>query len=228
MTKCAKYLMAVVVLLSGLLLNVDATEGEQHTISVVGEGRASAVPDKARLSVGVTTNSSNVREAVQLNRSSMQKMLQALADLGIKEQNMATSNFSIHYESPRVKDQDSAGSYRVSNMLRVEFEDLEQVDTVLEEMVRAGANQVWGVEMVISDIEALVAKARAMAVEHARAKADDLARLHGRKLGKVLRIAEDGAGRPMPRMMAMEAGGGVIRPGEQSATVRLEVVYELK
>ncbi len=66
------------------------------------------------------------------------------------------------------------------------------------------------------------------AAANARAKAEELARLHGRKLGEVLRIAEEGAGRPQPRMMALEAGGGVIKPGEQSATVRLEVVYELR
>ena len=32
----------------------------------------------------------------------------------------------------------------------------------------------------------------------------------------------------MARMLTMESGSGVIRPGEQSATVRLEVVYELR
>ncbi len=75
----------------------------EHTISVVGEGQASAVPDKARLSVGVITSSNNVREAVGANRSSMQKMLRALSDLGVEEWDMATSNFSIHYENPRPK-----------------------------------------------------------------------------------------------------------------------------
>ncbi|MBT6905725.1 MAG: SIMPL domain-containing protein, partial [Gemmatimonadetes bacterium] len=120
------------------------------------------------------------------------------------------------------------GQYRVSNMLRVELSDLEQVDSVLEEVVRAGANQIWGVEMVVSDVEALAVQARAKAVERARAKAEELARLHGRKLGEVLRIVEGGGGRPMARMLTMESGGGVIKPGEQSATVRLEVVYELR
>ena len=42
----------------------------------------------------------------------------------------------------------------MSNMLRVELSDFEQVDLVLEEVVRAGANQILGVEMVVSDVEA--------------------------------------------------------------------------
>ena len=77
----------------------------------------------------------------------------------------------------------------MSNMLRVELSDFEQLDSVLKEVVRAGANQIWGVEMVVSDVEALVVQARVKAVEKARAKAEELARLHGRKLGEVFRIA---------------------------------------
>ena len=223
-----KYFLITAVLIAGISLGAHAGERIERTISVVGEGQASAVPDKARLSVGVVTSSTNVREAAAANRSSMQKMLQALADLGVEERDMATSNFSIHYENPRPKVEGHEGQYRVSNMLRVELSDFEQVDSVLEEVVRAGANQIWGVEMVVSDVEALAVQARAKAVERARAKAEELARLHGRKLGEVLRIVEGGGGRPMARMLTMESGGGVIKPGEQSATVRLEVVYELR
>jgi uncharacterized protein YggE len=222
-----KYFLMTAALIVGISLGAHAGERIERTISVVGEGQASAVPDKARLSGGVITSSTNVREAAA-NRSMMQKMLQSLSDLGVEERDMTTSDFSIHYENPRPKVEGYEGQYRVSNMLRVELSDLEQVDSVLEEVVRAGANQIWGVEMVVSDVEALAVQARAKAVERARAKAEELARLHGRKLGEVLRIVEDGGGRPMARMLTMESGGGVIKPGEQSATVRLEVVYELR
>ena len=110
-----------------------AKEQGEHTITLVGEGQASAVPDRARLSVGVNTSSVNVGEAAQANRSSMQKMLQALTDLGIEERAMATSNFSIHFEKPRKKAEDREGIYRVSNMLPIELGDLEQIDSVIEE-----------------------------------------------------------------------------------------------
>ena len=186
-----KYLLMTVVLIAGISLGADASERIEQTISVVGEGQASAVPDKARRSVGVITSSTNVREASGANRSSMQKMLQALADLWVEERDMATSNFSIHYENPRPKVEGDEGQYRVSNMLRV--------DSVLAEVVRAGANQIWGVEMVVSDVEALAVQARAKAAESARAKVEELARLHGRKLGEVLRITENIRGRPMAR-----------------------------
>ena len=65
-------------------------------------------------------------------------------------------------------------------MLLVELSDFEQLDSVLEEVVRAGANQIWVVEMVVSDVEALAVQARAKAAGKVRAKAEELARLHGR------------------------------------------------
>lgn len=80
-----KYRGVAIALLGAVLLNANAFGAEGHTVSVVGEGRASAVPDRARLSVGVTTHSARVREAAQMNRSLMQKMLVALPDLGIED-----------------------------------------------------------------------------------------------------------------------------------------------
>ena len=197
-------------------------------MAVFGEGRVSAVPDKALVSLGVTTQAPRAEEAARRNRESMHKIFVALADLGIAERSMATSNYSIHYERPRPNADADNGVYRVSNMLRVELAVNDRIDAVLDAAVLAGVNQVWGVEMILSDVEALSAAARAKAAAHARAKAEDLARLHGRELGAVLRIAEEGASHLQPRKLALEAGGGVIRPGEQVATVRLEVVYALK
>lgn len=202
------------------LCGASALGAEQHTVAVFGEGRVSAVPDKALVSLGVTTQAPRAEEAARRNRESMQKIFVALADLGIADRSMATSNYSIHYERPRSNADADNGVYRVSNMLRVELAVSDRIDAVLDAAVLAGVNQVWGVEMMLSDVEALSAAARA--------KAEDLARLHGRELGAVLRIAEEGASHLQPRKLALEAGGGVIRPGEQAATVRLEVVYALK
>ena len=206
------------------LCGARAMGAEQHNVAVFGEGRVGAVPDKALVSLGVTTQAPRAEEAARRNRESMQKIFVALADLGIAERSMAKSNYSIHYERPRPNADADNGVYRVSNMLRVELAVSDRIDAVLDAAVLAGVNQVWGVEMMLSDVEALSAAARAKAAAHARAKAEDLARLHGRELGAVLRIAEEGASHPQPRKLALEAGGGVIRPGEQAATVRLEVV----
>ena len=73
-------------------------------------------------------------------------------------------------------------------------------------------------------------EARGKAVADARAKAEDLARLHGAELGSVLKIAEVGySNEPIARMLNHSANsGGVIRSGEMQVSVKLKVVYELR
>ena len=78
------------------LCGASALGAEQHTVAVFGEGRVSAVPDKALVSLGVTTQAPRAEEAARRNRESMHKIFVALADLGIAERSMATSNYSIH------------------------------------------------------------------------------------------------------------------------------------
>ena len=87
-------------------------------MAVFGEGRVSAVPDKALVSLRVTTQAHRAEEAARRNRESMQKIFVALADLGIADRSMATSNYLIHYERPRSNADADNGVYRVSNMLR--------------------------------------------------------------------------------------------------------------
>ncbi len=224
--------LAAVFVLGAIVMDADPSGAEDRTISVRGQGSVSAVPDQAQLSVGVVTSAASAREAALANRERMTKTLLVLSDMGIKEEDMATSDYSIRYEHPRLQSEGDQGMYRVSNMLRVKLDNQIIVDSVLDAVVAAGSNRVWGVEMTISETDDLEDQARAKAVADARAKASDLAQLHGRELGSVLKIAEVGPGiEPVARMLNQSAnsgGGGVIRSGEMHVSVRLEVVYELR
>jgi len=223
------------VLVAGLALGVillaaDPSGAEDRTISVTGQGSSSAVPDQAQLSVGVVTSAASAREAALINRERMAKTLRVLSEMGIKEEDLATSDYSIRYEHPRPQSEGDQGLYRVSNMLRVKLDNWQEVDSVLDAVVEAGSNRIWEVEMTISETGDLEAEARGKAVADARAKAEDLARLHGAELGSVLKIAEVGySNEPIARMLNHSANsGGVIRSGEMQVSVKLKVVYELR
>ena len=224
MTNHAKHLLT-----AALLLAAWPVGAAEPAVTVVGEGRARAAPDRARVAIGVVSRAAEVQAAVALNGAQMQQIVQALAALGLADEALATSHYSIHEE--RQGDGPTGGErvYRVSNALRVELDDLAAVAPAIDAAVRAGANQIGGVEMIASNRAALEAGARARAAAHARAKAEHLARLHGRELGEVLRIAEIGGGRPVLRNRALAAESRTaILPGEQSVVVRLEVVYKLR
>jgi uncharacterized protein YggE len=122
--------------------------------------------------------------------------------------------------------------YRVSNTVSVAIRNLDQVGPVIDAVVGAGANNVWGVSFGLDKTDTLEAEARAKAVADARARAEALARLQGVSLGGVLAVSEViDSGAPMYAMKAarMDAGGGTpVSPGEVTFSTQVKVVYALE
>jgi hypothetical protein len=82
------------------------------------------------------------------------------------------------------------GVYHVTDMLELTIRDPKAVGRVLKAASDAGANVVWGVSFELENIQPLIAKARAEAVAHAKQSAEDLARLTGATLGRIVAISE--------------------------------------
>jgi hypothetical protein len=205
-----------------------------QTITVVGQGSASIEPDIARISIGVETSAETVAEAVTENEAKMESILAALVELGINEKDIQTMHYSIQierYPEPRVasaEPEEAKPTYRVSNMANVTIRDLDMVGDVLDAVVEAGANNIWGVSFSVDDPEAAQAEARANAIENAGTRAADLAALSGVELGPVMSISEIVGGGPTPMGLTVEramAGGGGISPGEVEVTYQIQVVY---
>jgi uncharacterized protein YggE len=213
-------------------------EGEGYnpaqTITVVGQGSARIVPDIAQISIGVETSSATVAEAVQENGAKMGSILEALVGTGIDEKDIQTMNYSIQmerYPEPRVSGaltEEAPPTYRVSNMANVTIRDLDMVGDVLDAVVEAGANNIWGVNFSLDDPEAAQGEARANAIENAGTRAADLAALSGVELGPVMSVSEIVGGGPTPMGLTVEramAGGGGISPGEVEVIYQIQVVY---
>jgi uncharacterized protein YggE len=205
-----------------------------QTITVVGQGSARIEPDIARVSIGVETSAETVAEAVTENEAKMESILEALAELGIDDKDIQTMHYSIHierYPEPRVvsaEPEEATPTYRVSNMANVTIRDLEMVGDVLDAVVEAGANNIWGVSFSVDDPDAAQADARAEAIENANARAADLAALSGVELGPVMSISEVVGGVPTPMGLSVEramAGAGSISPGEVEVSYQIQVVY---
>jgi uncharacterized protein YggE len=215
----------------------DADYSPAQTITVVGQGSVRIKPDVARVSIGVETSAATVSEAVAENESNMESILGALKDLGIEDKDIQTMNYSIQldrYPEP-IPQPESSGSqpqpvYRVSNMVNVTIRDLEKVGDVLDAVIEAGANNIWGVNFSLDDPKAAQVDARADAIADALARAEALAELSGVKLGPVMSVSEVlGSGPyPMPVAFAVEsaaAGGGSISPGELEVSYQVQVAY---
>ncbi|WP_437561525.1 SIMPL domain-containing protein [Sorangium sp. So ce542] len=126
--------------------------------------------------------------------------------------------------------------YQVSNTVTVVIRNLDQVGPVLDAVVAAGANNVWGVSFGLDKTEPLEAQAREKAIADARARAEALAKLQGVSLGGVVAISEivdSGPRGPMyaPRLAAgaMSADAATpVAPGEVQFGTQVKVIYALE
>jgi uncharacterized protein YggE len=209
-----------------------------RTITVVGQGLVSLVPDVARINVGAEVRAATVSEAKAEVDRQIAAIAAALDELGIEAKDIQTNHYSIHYEReqmhvmPEGSPTPNQEAYRVSNMLRVTVRDVERAGDVLDAVVEAGANQVWGVSFTVSDESAWQGEARREAMADARARAAELAELAGLELGEVLSVSEviGGMGyRPTTIMSEYGMGGGSgLAPGELEMGTQIEVVFAVE
>jgi hypothetical protein len=204
-------------------------------ITVFGNGKVSLVPNVAQVNLGAQASANTVNDAkAQVDRQ-MEAILSALEELGIADKDIQTSSYNIYLDrepTPVVREGEVSdeGRYRVSNTLQVTIRDIDVVGQVLDAVVEAGANQVYGVQFTIEDDDEWQSKARAEAVANAKSKAAELAELSEVELGEVLTISEViGAGTlPVVAYERAAMGGGGIMPGELELTTQVQVTFAIR
>ena len=216
---------------------VTTSDGVPRTITVVGVGKVNLVPDIAQINVGAEARAATVAEAKAEVDRQIAAIAAALAEMGIADQDIQTSHYSIHYEREPVSvvregpAGESQGGYRISSMLRVTIRDIENAGIVLDAVVEAGANQVYGVTFTVSDPAKWQSEARKEAMSDAKARAAELADLAGVTVGHVLTISEVVGSTPIPMPMAAverAVGGGGIAPGELELSTQVQVTFAIQ
>ena len=195
------------------------------------------VPNIARINVGAEVRADTVSEAKDEVDRQIEAITDTLAELGIASKDIQTSQYSIHYEReprpilPEEMEQLNRDGYRVSNMLRVTVRDVEQAGDVLDAVVEAGANQVYGVNFTVSDEAEWQGQARKRAMADANERAGELASLAGLELDQVLSVSEVIDGISGPMRYGWESGiggGGGLAPGELEMGTQVQVTFAVK
>ena len=207
------------------------------TITVVGSGSASAVPDVATANIGVDTQAASPEAATSQNDESLQAVLAALKAAGIEEKDIQTAYYNLYAEQrfdPATGQPTGQFTYRVSASLSVKLRDLAQVGAVLGNAVKAGANNISGVYFSIEDTARLQEAARAKAVADAKTRAQALAQLSGVQLGEVVSVSEVITGVPGPVYYETAAreglggGGAPIQPGQLEVSMQVQVSFAIR
>jgi uncharacterized protein len=199
-------------------------------ITVVGSGTARAVPDVADWSFGVQSDAETASAALEAASEGTRRIIAALRDEGIAKEDLRTEQVSLY---PRTTDDGRAViGYSASSTVHATVRDLGKAGSIVDAAVEAGANQVYGPSLRVSDNRAQYRMAIEAALDDARARAEALAAKAGVTLGGPVAIVESGGGgTPGPlydRAMA-EAGGGQvpIEPGVDEIAATLTVTFAI-
>lgn len=200
-------------------------------VSVLGHGEVKARPDTATIQIGIDTEAANAKDALAQNNTQAQALQQKLAELKIDTKDIQTSNFSI---SPTYgNDGRQVTGYRVSNIVTVTIRNLDSAGTLLDQVVQAGANNIYGISFSVADTQKLMEQARQAAMADAKVRATQLATAGGAAVGDVLIISENVSAPPVPmpmldRAAAQGAPSVPVQAGEQSISIDVQATFALR
>lgn len=212
-----------------------------NTISVSADGKVTAVPDLATVTLGVLTQGADLTTVKNQNNDKVNAITQFVKQQGIDQKDINTSQYNIYPTQDYTNGQQKITGYQSNQTITVKVHGVDKDQSVLEKIldgaVNAGANQVQGVYFSIADPNSLQQQARLQAIDNAKAKAADLAKQAGLTLGKVVSISETNSATPVPIPYAYGMGGGGvaeksvapnIEPGSQDITESMTVTFEVK
>lgn len=202
-----------------------------RSVSVTGTATVRSTPDEAVVSFGVQTQSASAETAMRENATQMVSVLRALADLGVKDDDIATAGVSLYpsYGS----DGTNISGYQASNQVSVTFHDLSLIGHAIDVAVKAGANLTNGITFQMSPANRGSEQALATAIADARSKASAMAAATDAQLGQVITMTESGSPSiypPMPYDTAVagaEASAVPVSPPTLETQVSVQVTWEL-
>lgn len=220
-------IVAAVALAALPVLSASARSAER-SITVTGEASVSVAPDNANIRLGVTSQGKNAREASEANARQMTNVLAAIKEAGVADRDVQTSRLSLQpqYEQGKAGPARLLG-FQVTNQVTIRIREIDKFPGILDRAIAAGANEMSGIEFVVSEQSKLLDQARDDAVTDARRKAELYAKAAGVKLGPVTSITEEGSSPPRPVVQAMRASAVPVAPGEQLLRAAISVTFEL-
>lgn len=206
----------------------DNTAPAARSITVSGNGTVSATPNQAQFTFGVGTRGKTAVQALADNAAEMTKLIGALKAAGIAAADLQTSSVSL---SAITSDQgDAIIGYSASNSVTATIANVARAGAIVDTAVAAGANQVDGPNLTVSDQAALYRAALKNAVADARVKAEALAAASGLQVGAVSSV-EEATNTPSPinfdAVRATPSPSTPIVVGSQEIAATVTVVFDV-
>jgi uncharacterized protein len=232
MTPCKELIAAIALaLLSQPALADSSTARQDAVIAVSGDGIVHAVPDGAMIQAGVATIAATAREAMDLNGNTMTAVIAAAKAAGISEPDLQTSELSLQpqYSDRSAKGEAKIVAYQVISRLSIRVRGRNRVGPLIDAVTSAGANEMYGLNFEVLEVQNYADVARQAAVADAHRKAELYAQAAGVRLGRLISLSENSAQsgpRPLPRQAAA-LNAMPVETGEVDVKAQISATFEL-
>jgi uncharacterized protein YggE len=215
----------------------------QSVVSTSGTATVKIDPDKVSVTIGVETRGLTAEEAAAANAELMEKVLAALKELGIAEDQISTNWYSvwpvyewrsppcieIYPQPPECAPKSEITGYAASNSVTVTLDADEDVGSVIDGAVAAGATNVNGAYFFVSNErqeeirEGLIADA----IANARSRADKAAAAVEMEITGVKSISLNDVYFPVfyKDFATTEGASTPILPGQQEISQTVQVTF---
>jgi len=216
----------------------------QSIVSTSGTATVKVNPDKVSVTIGVETHAETAAEAAAANAKLMEKVLTALKDLGIADDQVSTNWYSVYptYEwrsppcieiypqPPECNPKNEITGYTASNSVTVTLAATADVGKVIDTAIAAGATNVNGAYFFVSTErqEEIRGNLIADAIANARSRADKAAEAVSMEITGVKSINLNDVYFPVfykEFAVADGASSTPIMPGQQEISQSVQITY---
>lgn len=146
-----------------------------NRLKVFGKGAVSVKPDAAEVVIGVIKENPQLEVAQEENASVTQQVINSIIRMGVLPKYIQTENYNIRSNYDYVEGKQVFRGYEVSNNIKVLIRNIDLAGEIIDAAVKNGANNVSGIDFIVSDQSTYYYEALRLAVTDAQNKASVMA-----------------------------------------------------
>lgn len=201
-----------------------------HTIEVYGEGMYSVEPDRAQVTLGVTTENKSLDVSQNEAALIMKNIMNSLLGLGITKENMKTVEYRIDPQYDYQEGKQILRGYKTTHLIQVTIDQVARTGQVIDTAVNHGANTVQNVVFNLAHPESYYNQALTLALKNAQQKAFIISQSLGIALTPIPSAIEEipQANITVPYMSTFAAPAQAtteLQPGKLQITAKVHLKY---
>ena len=209
-----------------------------RTLNISAEGKTTVSPDIAETSFSVVSRGQDPKRIAESNNKKVTVAIEFVKSQGVDAKDIKTTGYNLSPDYKYIEEtQESViTGYTLTQTVRVKIRDLPKAAEIIGGLPPLGVNQIGGISFTVDEPEKFLKEAREDAFRKAKAKAEEIARESGVKLGRIVNVGEFMSGPPVPYFYGKEGIGGGgdiaavvprIEPGTEELRVQVSLTYAI-